>query len=460
MEPHHPEYSGAESSEERERRQKEKERRRLLKALRRWRESRAEARAAEAPAPTVEQAEETDDPDERKAQKLRKVLQLLLLRPGSTPAETAPHPTPETTETAPRFRRLRQVTTQVLARVIDTHDEVRAVISGTPSPELTQDERSLDEAESDLRRASTDFEAALTLNVPETPGADENPASTRPDTLPITLGVPAETRPRQPDATRRSGLPTITKAATASLLGSSFPTFEQPSSPFEDAKTQDNTLRRHEQELGRLRRETVDMQDSVLRHQRVQETVALARQQAEVVDSATQTLQVERPPTPVGEPRFVAPAPLPPMERMAPSAFVAPEVAAPTAPSSYETIPPPREAKFEEHAAVPRPTVEIAAAAPSKEAPTEQQMSDRVERDPGNNWTAPAANNTATQVHDTSLPSWQVASSTVPPRIVPDEIRKAHHNPQPTWPHQGRGWLLVAVFVIIVVGLLLLSWTV
>lgn len=445
MEPHSPEYSGAESPEEKDRRKKEKEKRRLLKAILKWKESRTTEGEPPQTESSSEEAAEAEDSEDRKGKVLHKVLRFLIPRAESEPG--VQQYTAENYETPPRFQRVRRVTNQILTRVVETHDAVRAVVGEVSSLET----ESLQAAETDLRQASAQFETALYQRSSEgqlgavEPGAE---TSLRTGALPIAERGPV----RLASSSQRTASPTITRAATASLFGMQPQQQERSlwSAP-ENAAPNEDTLSQQEQALEYMQQERINYHDSLLRQQRVQETVDLARRQAEVVDQATQALQRERP---VGnEQRFTAPSPLPPLERTTPPPATSEQQTA-----SYEAILA-QPLKQPEHSVSTIASAEAAPTSPAtKEAPTEQQISDRIERAPGRDWSASAGNATAQHGADSGAPVWQVPSDTSA-RIDPEQIRNAHRRPPPSQP-QNTHWLAAAVLVIVVIGLIFLSLTI
>lgn len=90
-------------------------------------------------------------------------------------------------------------------------------------------------------------------------------------------------------------------------------------------------------------------------------------------------------------------------------------------------------------------------------APTERELADRAERNPGRNWRAHQAKDTHQALHDqqTVLPQPTVLSGTN------GGIVSGHHNNQQAStrqsPQPSKSWLLVAVLVIVIAGLVMLS---
>lgn len=519
MEPFHPEAPEASSAEAEKRRQK-RDKERLLQRLRRWKKERqapVSTHGEHVPSAPLEKNESETRPtqEERKGKVLGRLLKFAIRRPTSpdqppTVIEQQSQ-TPETSGVSPRHRWIRRITHRALDRVVETHDEVKAVVKTEviPSEETQADEASLQTVEWELRRVSDQFDDALarvgaraeSFQAPieddqgfgkkmdkvamqpaasqniepaplydnEVPGPDaawELPPAPSAPTEHIATPPPIAETQRVPRTERPRLGSTVVKATAAGIAAGAalsrpmLPGRREAQPIAEQAaqlRVQAEQLRQNKQALDRLQHEKVDMRDARVRHQRVQETVTVARSQAEVVTQETQYLQAkaEQPIARIPSPHHLAPPVAVPSAERHQSVATPGEVAS----AEYYTTPPHSAETIERQIPPPVSAAEFGPAQPlTKEtvkAPTERELADRAERNPGRNWKAHQAQDARQAVHDQQT---GLSQSTLGTTHTNASVRSGSRQASPHQPLQpSKSWLLVAVLVIVIAGLVMLS---
>ncbi|HSX27882.1 MAG TPA: hypothetical protein VLF60_00330 [Candidatus Saccharimonadales bacterium] len=227
------------------------------------------------------------------------------------------------------------------------------------------------------------------------------------------------------------------------------------------AAARQEQLRRNADEIARLERERVNMHSVTERSQRVKEVVEVAAAQTELTYQTANALRRptlatrERQPAPPRIEHVPLPVSISTGER---PVATNPEVHAPAPLSTAEQYN--LSQLRSERAPLRQPTAELTPDSQrfSKEGPTEQELTDRVERDPGRRGLVTPAGSQDEQQQEVVAPTTPTQSHL--PSTPYAQLPNAWRDPASLHPQQSRrGWLMVAIVIILLIGVALLSFT-